>query len=358
VDAQAAPNLAHEADGCATIETYTVVYSKTGPSHAIVVGRLPSGERFLANSHDGDQETLRAMIETDPLGRTIFVRSLGIGNRFAFSQEQLEALFPPRQPRLREDFQFIRVERRDHLLEITINRPEVRNCLHPPAHEELDEAFEAFLADPQLWVAIISGAGKEAFCAGNDLKWSVNKPPSLPKSGFGALTARTNKAKPIIAAVNGFALGGGLEICLACDLVVADADAKFGLTEVKVGLVAAMGGLIRLPRRVPKMIATEMILTGRRIGVEEARSLGLVCRTTPSGQALEGARALAAEILDGSPTSVRVSLKVMRNTESIPDELAAVRMYQPALDELMSSEDVIEGPLAFVQKRKPRWKNR
>jgi acetyl-CoA C-acetyltransferase len=358
VDAQPEPTLSYEPQERATIETYTIVYGKGGPSYAIVVGRLPGGERFLANTQDGDEETLREMVENEPLGRTIFVRPIGPGNRFAFSQQHLAALFPPRMPRLRDDFEFIKVERRGHLLEVTINRPEQRNSLHPPAHEELDEAFSAFFADPELWVAIITGAGTESFCSGNDLKWGIKNTVYIPKAGFGGLTMRGDITKPIIAAVNGFCVGGGLEIAMTCHLVVADSNAKFGLTEVKVGVIAGQGGLIRLPRRIPKMIAMELILTGKRIGAEEARTLGLVSRITPPGEALEGARALAAEILEGSPTSVRISLEVMRLTESIPDELAACRMRQPGIDELLSSEDSAEGALAFAQKRKPNWKNR
>jgi acetyl-CoA C-acetyltransferase len=180
----------------------------------------------------------------------------------------------------------------------------------------------------------------------------------IPKSGFGALTRRGGRTKPVIAAVNGFAMGGGLEICLVCELVVADANAKFGLSEVKVGLIAGEGGLVRLPRRIPQMVANDMILTGKRIGPEEAKALGLVNRITPAGQALEGARALAAEVLESSPTSVRISLQVMRDTESWPDELAATRWRHPGLDDLMTSEDAMEGPAAFAQKRKPQWKNR
>lgn len=357
VDAQPIPKLSQEADGAAKIETYTVVYGKTGPAYAIVVGRLAAnGERFLANTQEGDTETLQAMIDADPLGCEIFVRSFGFGNRFAFSLARLEALFPPQAPRLRERYEFVVVERRGRVLEITINRPESRNSLHPPAHEELDEIFTAFFADPELWVAIITGAGTESFCAGNDLKY--NKPVYLPKSGFGALTRRGGRTKPVIAAVNGFAIGGGLEICMVCELVVADATAKFGLGEVKVGLIAGEGGLVRLPRRIPQMVANEMILTGRRMGPEEAKAYGLINRITPAGQALEGARALAAEVLESSPTSVRISLQVMRDTESWPDELAATRWRHPGLDDLMTSEDAMEGPAAFAQKRKPQWKNR
>lgn len=359
IDALPAPEVVHEADGPATIESYTVVYGKSGPSHAIVVGRLTqSGGRFLANTHEGDEATLKEMIEKDPLGRAIHVRSFGFGNRFAFSEQRLDELFPAREPRLRDNYEFVKVERRGNVLEVTINRPESRNSLHPPAHEELDEIFDTYFADPTLWVAILTGAGTESFCAGNDLKYSSQRPVYLPKNGFAALTSRGNRTKPIIAAVNGFAMGGGLEICLACDLVVADANAKFGLSEVKVGLVAGCGGLIRLPRRIPRAVANEMILTGKRIGAEEAKSLGLVNRVAPTGAALDAARALAAEILEGSPTSVRMSLWIMNDTEKMADELAATRWRHPAIDELMSSEDAMEGPLAFAQKRKPKWKNR
>jgi acetyl-CoA C-acetyltransferase len=164
--------------------------------------------------------------------------------------------------------------------------------------------------------------------------------------------------KPVIAAVNGFAMGGGTEIALACHLVVADASAQFALSEVKVGLIAGAGGLVRLPRTVPEKVATEMILTGRRITAAEALQYGLVNRVTEPGQALDGARALAAEILAGSPTSVRLSLQVMAETRGIPDVTDAVTYRSAALDELLTSEDMIEGVSAFAAKRTPHWRNR
>jgi acetyl-CoA C-acetyltransferase len=153
-------------------------------------------------------------------------------------------------------------------------------------------------------------------------------------------------------------MGGGCEIALACHLVVADESAQFALSEVRVGLIAGAGGLIRLPRAVPEKLATEMILTGRRLTAAEALQHGLVNRVVPAGTALDGARALAAEILEGSPTSVRLSLQVMAETQGIPDTIAAVRHPSPALDELMISEDAVEGMTAFAQKRPPRWRNR
>jgi acetyl-CoA C-acetyltransferase len=164
--------------------------------------------------------------------------------------------------------------------------------------------------------------------------------------------------KPVIAAVNGFAMGGGCEIALACHLVVADETARFALSEVKVGLIAGAGGVVRLPRMLPPKLANEMILTGRRLTAAEALAHGLVNRVTPAGEALAGARALAAEILDGSPTSVRISLRVMEETRGIPDIVDAVTHHSPALDDLMISEDAIEGLTAFAQKRKPQWRNR
>ncbi len=358
VNDQPKVDLAFEADGEAVIESYTVVYGRSGPAYGVVVGRLKDSDaRFYANTEEGDDETLLELVDADPLGRTVFVRSFGKGNRFAFTAEKLVELYPPKAPELRDDYEFIQVERRGRVLEITMNRPEVRNALHPPAHEELDEIFDAFFADPELWVAILTGAGGESFTAGNDLKYSAKNPVYLPKNGFAALTRRGNMTKPVIAAVNGYAMGGGLEICMACDLVVADARSTFGLTEVKVGLVPGEGGLVRLPRRVPRMLANEMILTGKRLTSSQAMDFGLINRIAPDGEALQAARELADEILEASPTSVRVCMQIMRDTESMPDELEACRWKHPGIDDLMSSDDAVEGPVAFAQKRKPVWKN-
>jgi acetyl-CoA C-acetyltransferase len=227
------------------------------------------------------------------------------------------------------------------------------------ANDELDHAFTAYFADADLWVAILTGAGDKAFSAGNDLIYSASgKPMWVPKNGFAGLTSRRHLPKPVIAAVNGFAMGGGCEIALACHLVVADDTAKFALSEVKVGLIAGAGGVVRLPRMLPPKLANEMILTGRRLTAAEGLEHGLVNRVTPAGEALAGARALAVEILDGSPTSVRISLQVMEETRGIPDVVDAVTYHSPALDDLMISEDAVEGLTAFAQKRKPRWRNR
>ncbi|AEF37845.1 enoyl-CoA hydratase EchA1_1 [Mycolicibacter sinensis] len=361
IDQLPAPEHVEHPNGWATVETYTIVYGRGGKKTGIVIGRLEDGGgRFLAQVAPGDEDLMSLLECADnPIGSRVYVSAFGYGNRLTRSDEVAAQLFPKRAPALRDEYEFVQVRRDGHLLEVSINRPDVRNCLHPPAHEELDSIFDAFFADRDLWVAIITGEGAKAFCAGNDLIYSASgKPMYVPLSGFGGLTGRRDMHKPVIAAVNGFAMGGGFEIALACHLVVADEAAKFALSEVKVGLFAGAGGLVRLPRAIPPKLANELILTGRRIGAEEARELGVVNRIAPEGQALVAARELAAEILDGSPTSVRLSLKVMAQTQGIPDTVDAVTAPNDVIDELMTSADAIEGMTAFAMKRPAEWKNR
>jgi acetyl-CoA C-acetyltransferase len=358
INGWAAPEQARSADGPATIETYTVTHRR-GARTGIVVGRLDrSQERFVAKGDDPDLLDL-LMAAKEPIGQPVYVRSFGFGNRVTTTKARMDELFPPEPPVLREAYEHVLVRRDGHLLEVTINRPESRNSLHPMANDELDHVFDAYFADDDLWVAILTGAGEKAFSAGNDLVYSASGQPMwVPKNGFAGLTSRAHMNKPVIAAVNGFAMGGGCEIALACHLVVADATAQFALSEVRVGLVAGAGGLIRLPRTVPPNVATEMILTGRRLTADEALAYGLVNRVVPAGTALGGARALAAEILEGSPTSVRISLRVMEETRGIADVVDAVNHPTSAFDELMASEDALEGMTAFAAKRRPRWRNR
>ncbi|MGW2146223.1 enoyl-CoA hydratase-related protein [Nonomuraea bangladeshensis] len=358
LDSRPGVEQAFQADGWATIETYTVKHGRGGKRTGIVVGRLEAdGRRFIATSDD--ERTLGLLTTGEPIGRRVYVRSFGFGNRVAVDDALMDELFPPRPAVLRDDYEHVLVRRDGHVLEVTINRPDSRNSLHPPANDELDAVFDAYFADPGLWVAIITGADGKAFSAGNDLLYSASgKPMWVPKNGFAGLTSRRNMTKPVIAAVNGFAMGGGFEIALACHLVVADETARFALSEVKVGLVAAAGGLVRLPRALPGKLATEMILTGRRLTAAEALEHGLVNRVTEPGQALAGARELAREILESSPTSVRASLQIMAETQGIPDVVDAVTHPSPALDDLMVSEDVTEGLTAFAEKRPPRWRNR
>ncbi|WP_261561549.1 acetyl-CoA acetyltransferase [Frankia tisae] len=348
------------ADGWATIETFTITHGRDGRRTGIVVGRLDRDHRrFLATTVRGDTDLLDLLAGESPFGERIFVRATATGNRAALNRTALDALLPARTPGFRDEYDHVLVRRDGHLVEVTINRPQARNALHPPANAELDEVFDAYFADPDLWVAIITGAGDTAFSAGNDLIWTASgKRGSVPLTGFAGLTGRRHMTKPVIAAVNGYALGGGCEIALACHLVVADTTAQFALSEVRVGLVAGAGGLVRLPRALPPKLATEMILTGRRLDATEAHAHGLVNRIVPAGTALDGARTLAAEILASSPTSVRVSLQIMNETAGIADPHDAVAHDSPALDDLLLSEDMAEGLAAFAEKRTPHWRNR
>jgi enoyl-CoA hydratase/carnithine racemase len=256
------------------------------------------------------------------------------------------------------NLEFIKYDKRDHIAWVTINRPEVMNALHPPCHEELASIVADFEADDGSWVMVLTGAGDKAFSAGNDLKWTAKHGvPKLPKGGFAAITRRFDIVKPIIAAVNGFALGGGFEIALACDIIVAAEHARFGVPEPKVGLMAAAGGVHRLPRHIPLKIAMGMMLTGRHITAAEAARLGIVNEVVPAAELLAAAERWAKEINECSPLSVRASKEAALRGLHLSLEEAMSTNF-PASEKLWSSEDAIEGPRAFADKRKPNWKGR
>jgi enoyl-CoA hydratase/carnithine racemase len=259
------------------------------------------------------------------------------------------------------DYQFCKVERDGRLTIVTINRPEVMNALHPPANFELEKAFDAFAQDPEQWVAIITGAGDKAFSAGNDLKHqAAGNPITIPPNGFAGLTARYNLNKPVIAAVNGLAMGGGFEIALACDLIVAAETALFALPEPRVGLAALAGGLHRLPREIGLKKALGMILTGRRVGAAEGQTLGFVNEVAKPGEALAAAKKWAATILECSPMSIRASKETVYKGLTEASLQAAIEgqgKYE-AVRAMFRSEDLIEGPMSFAQKRPPQWKGR
>ncbi|WP_300572602.1 enoyl-CoA hydratase-related protein [Phenylobacterium sp.] len=258
-------------------------------------------------------------------------------------------------------YEFIKVERDGPVTVVTLNRPEVMNALHAPAHAELHAAFDAFAADPDQWVAIVTGAGERAFSAGNDLKHQAGGGGmGLPPSGFAGLTERFDLTKPLIAAVNGVAMGGGFEIALACDLIIAAETATFALPEPRVGLAALAGGLHRLPRQIGQKQAMGMILTGRRVPAAEGRELGFVNEVVPAAELMDAARRWAAQICELSPMSIRASKEAVYKGLDEASLAAAMagQMRYPATSAMLRSEDFKEGPMAFAQKRPPQWKGR
>ena len=267
------------------------------------------------------------------------------------------------------ELKFVKYEKREHIAYVTMNRPEVMNALHPLCHLEMDRVWDDFVADKAMWVAILTGAGDKAFSAGNDLKYTSEHPEQFrarageavpaddtmrSKGGFAGLTARFDINKPIIAAVNGFALGGGFETALACDLIVAAEHARFGLPEPRVGLMAASGGVHRLPRHIPLKVAMGMMLTGKHITAQEAARWGIANEVVPLNELMTAAKRWAAEIAQCSPLSVQASKEAALGGLGIPLQDAIAKQFEGSL-RLFRSKDVVEGPLAFAQKRKPNW---
>jgi crotonobetainyl-CoA hydratase len=254
--------------------------------------------------------------------------------------------------------EFINVERDGPITIVTLNRPQNMNALHSPAHFELDAVFSDFATDTSQWVAIVTGAGERAFSAGNDLKHHASGGEMRqPASGFGGLTSRFDLNKPLIAAVNGVAMGGGFEIALACDLIIASDNAVFALPEPRVGLAALAGGVHRLPHAIGLKNAMGMILTGRRVSATEGKQLGFVNEVTTQAELMTVARKWASLICECSPMSVRASKQAVHRglgEATLADAIAHQNKY-PAVDALYRSDDFREGPLAFAQKRPPKW---
>jgi enoyl-CoA hydratase/carnithine racemase len=257
-----------------------------------------------------------------------------------------------------DEYEFLKVEREDHLLVVTIQRGNAMNALHPAASRELADAFDAYESDPGLWVAILTAEGDRAFCVGNDLKHAspAGEQWELPLSGFGGLTARYDMVKPVIAAVNGVAAGGGFELALACDLIIAAEHAAFTLPEVRLGLAALAGGVHRLPRSIGLHRAMGIVLTGRKVTAREGNSLGFVNEVVQGPDLLDAARRWAQEIMAASPMSVRASKQAMTGGLEQPSLRAATEAHYPAVAELLESEDFREGPAAFLERRTPSWK--
>jgi crotonobetainyl-CoA hydratase len=254
-------------------------------------------------------------------------------------------------------------ERRGNVMVITINRPEARNAVNGAVSTAVGNALAQAQQDAEVRAVVITGAGDKSFCAGADLKAIARSEnlfhPDHPEWGFAGYV-RHFVDKPTIAAVNGTALGGGTELALASDLVVAEARAKFGLPEVKVGLIAAAGGVFRIVSQLPRKVALEMLLSGEPISAAEAAKWGLINQVVPDGTLLQAALALAERVTANAPLSVQASKRIAYGADAgvIPDEEPGWARTEREIGLLMRSEDAREGPLAFAEKRPPVWKAR
>lgn len=258
----------------------------------------------------------------------------------------------------------IDVEAKGPVLEVTINRPDAMNALDASANEELRKVWEDFIADPKLQIAVLTGDGDKAFCAGADLKTLIpayrdaaRREEDADWNFGGGLARGLDLPKPIIAAVNGHCLAGGLEMALACDIRICSPNATFGLAEVKWGIIPGAGGTQRLPRAVPLGWALEMILTGDPIDAAEALRIGLVNRVVPIDRLLACAREIAARITSRGPLAVRAAKQAVYY--GLGRDLAAGMRRENALfRQVATSEDASEGPRAFAERRPPRFKGR
>lgn len=254
---------------------------------------------------------------------------------------------------------FITVAKADHVTTVMLNRPEVMNAINGGMHNELQVAFDDFAADDEQYICVVTGAGGRAFCAGSDLKAVAlrGEHPVYPRSGYAGLIERFECPKPMIAAVNGFALGGGFEIALACDIIIAVEGASFGLPEPLVGAIAFGGGLHRLAREIGPKRAMGMILTARRVSAAEGLQLGFVNEVVAAGQLDAAVARWVGEMLRCAPPALRASKEVVYrglDETSLEAALAQQSSY-PAYATWRSSADAREGPIAFAEKRAPNW---
>jgi enoyl-CoA hydratase len=253
------------------------------------------------------------------------------------------------------------IERRGHVLIVTMNRPAVRNALSGPMMELMRQAWDTVDGDPGIRVCVLTGAGG-AFCAGADLKAMTRDHPGarlgeLDVSVIEPLLKGRRLSKPLIAAVEGPAVAGGTEILQACDIRVAGASARFGVSEARWGLFPLGGSAVRLPRQIPYTVAADLLLTGRHITAAEALSIGLIGHVVPDGQALETALEIAATIAANGPVAVRAILRVIRETEGMAENEAFTLEAKVGMA-VFASEDAKEGPRAFAEKRQPRFGDR
>ena len=257
-------------------------------------------------------------------------------------------------------YEFIKTERQGHILIVTMNRPDVYNAVHVDMHNEMADCWDSFAADQDLWVAVLTGAGDKAFSAGNDLKATAQggSKAKMTESGFAGLSSRFDLEKPIIAAVNGFAMGGGFETALSCDIILASENAKFALPEVKVGFFAAASGVQRLSRYVGRLAAQEMMFTGRTITAAEALEMGCVNEVHPHDELMAKALEKAEQLCTVSPSAVKATKRVLNDLNRRDGMAESIAYSREVIADLSKTEDFKEGVNAFVEKRAPQWVNK
>ena len=257
-------------------------------------------------------------------------------------------------------YKFITTEKKGHILVVTMNRPDVYNAMHVDMHNEMAACWDEFAADRDLWVAVLTGAGDKAFCAGNDLKATAagGARATMMSTGFAGLSSRFDLEKPIIAAVNGFAMGGGFETALSCDVILASENAKFALPEVKVGFFAAASGVQRLSRYIGRLAAQEMMFTGRTILADEALAMGCVNGVYPHAELMDRAMAKAEQLCSVSPSAVKATKRVLNDMYARDGMQESIAYSREIIADLSKTEDFKEGANAFVEKRKPEWVNK